>query len=130
MLIKHLTIPHPFSRTFLHQSKGDSTPSPSSGDMFGGAKDEYEKALKDAGHTEIFQYDSKVTRGCRPKRKRSRCIIWFNPPYSKSVATNIGKEFLKLLRVHFLKQHPLHRIFNDNTVKLSYSTISLSINSM
>ena len=44
-------------------------------DMFGGAKDEYEKALKDAGYTETLQYDSEVTRGCRPKRKRSRCII-------------------------------------------------------
>ena len=89
--------------------------------MFGGAKDEYEKALKDAGYTETLQYDSEVTRGFRPKRKRSRRIIWFNPPYSKSVATNIGKEFFKLLSVHFPKQHPLHRIFNDNTVKLSYS---------
>ena len=93
----------------------------SSEDMFGGAKDEYDKALKDAGYKGALQYDSEVTRGCRPKRKRSRRIIWFNPPYSKSVATNIGKEFFKLLRVHFPKQHPLHRIFNDNTVKLSYS---------
>ena len=48
----------------------------SSEDMFGGAKDEYEKALKDAGYTETLQYDSGVTRGCRPKRKRSRRIIW------------------------------------------------------
>ena len=93
----------------------------SSEDMFGGAKDECEKALKDAEYAETLQYDSEVTRGCRPKRKRSRHIIWFNPPYSKSVATNIGKEFFKLLRVHFPKQHPLYHIFKDNTVKLSYS---------
>ena len=50
-----------------------------------------------------------------------RRIIWFNPPYSKSVATNIGKKFFQLLRLHFPKQHPLHCLFNDNTVKLSYS---------
>ena len=56
-------------------------------------------------------------RRCQPKKKRSRRIIWYNPPYSKSVTINIGK----LLRVHFPKQHPLHRVFNDNTVKLSYS---------
>ena len=55
------------------------------------------------------------------KRKRKRNIIWFNPPYSKNVKTNIGKTFLQLLSKHFPKDHHMHKIFNRNTVKISYS---------
>ena len=47
-------------------------------------------------------------------------IRWFNPPYSKHVKTNIGKIFMKLTSKHFPKQHK-YKIFNKNTVKLSYS---------
>ena len=42
------------------------------------------------------------------KRKRKRNIIWFNPPYSKNVTTNIGKTFLQLLSKHFPKDHQMH----------------------
>ena len=87
---------------------------------FDAAKDEYQKALEDAGYTATLTYEP-VPSVVQPKRKRRRRIIWFNPPYSKSVSTNIGKEFFKLLGLHFPKQHPFHRLFNDNTVKLSYS---------
>ena len=93
----------------------------SSEDEFGGAKDEYQKALEEAGYTDTLTYNPNINKTNKPKRKRSRQIIWYNPPYSKNVATNIGKDFFKLLRLHFPKQHPLHRLFNDNTVKLSYS---------
>ena len=34
--------------------------------------------------------------------------------------TFVGKTFLKLLERHFPKQHPMHRIFSRNTVKISY----------
>lgn len=54
-------------------------------------------------------------------RNRKRNIIWFNPPYSKSVATNVGKAFLKLLNKHFPAHHKYRKIFNRNTVKISYS---------
>ena len=55
------------------------------------------------------------------RRRRRRTIIWYNPPYSINVKTNIGKEFLKLLRTYFHRQHAFHNFFNKNTVKLSYS---------
>ena len=58
------------------------------------------------------------------KRKRKRNIIWFNPPYSKNVKTNIGKTFLQLLSKHFPKDHEMHKIFNKNTVKVSYSCMN------
>ena len=57
----------------------------------------------------------------RNKKKRQCKIIWFNPPFSKSVKTNLGKEFFKLLKRHFPKCHKMSKIFNKNTVKLSYS---------
>ena len=41
-------------------------------------------------------------------------------PYSRSVETNIGREFLRLIDIHFPVHDPLHKIFNRNTVKVSY----------
>ena len=55
------------------------------------------------------------------KWKQKRKIIWFNPPFSKSVKTNIGKIFLQLLSKHFPKNHKIHKIFNRDAVKISYS---------
>ena len=33
---------------------------------------------------------------------------WIIPPYSKTVVTNVGKEFLKLIDDEFPRDHPLH----------------------
>ena len=53
--------------------------------------------------------------------KNRQCkILWFKPPFSQSVKTNIGKVSLKLVRKHFPRHHKLHKIFNTNTLKLSY----------
>ena len=54
-------------------------------------------------------------------RKRNRNIIWFNPPFSKNVATKIGRYFLNLLDKHFPQDHKFHKIFNRNNIKVSYS---------
>ena len=75
------------------------------------AKDEYQRALIDAGYTHELKYDTENTKPAATK-KRKRRLLWFNPPHSKSVSTNIGKEFFNLLRIHFPKQHPWHRLFN------------------
>ena len=55
------------------------------------------------------------------KRIRKKNIIWFNPPFSVNVATNIGKMFFGLLHTCFPTNNKLHKILNKNTVKLSYS---------
>ena len=44
-------------------------------------------------------------------------------PFNKSVKTNVAKRFLKLVDRHFSKTNTLHKIFNRNTVKVSYSCI-------
>ena len=59
-------------------------------------------------------------------------IIWFNPPFSKNVATKIGRYFLNLLDKHFPQDHKFHKIFNRNNIKVSYScmpSIKSAINS-
>ena len=46
------------------------------------------------------------------KRIRKRNIIWFNPPFSVNVATNIGKMFFGLLHTCFPTNNKLHKILN------------------
>ena len=77
---------------------------------FLGAKDEYQSALNIAGYSDALKYEP--PQQSQRKRNRRRKIVWFNPPYSKNVATNIGKEFFNLLQVHFPRQHPFHSLFN------------------
>ena len=55
------------------------------------------------------------------QKNRSRSTIWFYPPFSKVVPTNIAKIFLGLINRYFQKSHRLYKIFNRNTVKVSYS---------
>ena len=45
---------------------------------------------------------------------------YFNPSFSQNVQTNIGQQFFKILDKCFPKNHPLSKIINRNTVKLSY----------
>lgn len=80
----------------------------------------YEAALKESGYTEKLAYmsDKETTK---KTRKRKRKIIWFNPPFSKNVQSNIGRQFLNLLAKHFPPESKLHKIFNKGTVKVSYS---------
>ena len=54
-------------------------------------------------------------------RKRKRAIIWYNPPCSMNVKTNIVETFSKLLQKHFPSTHPMRTIFSENKIKISYS---------
>ena len=83
----------------------------------------YEKALRDSGFNEKLVYNKENTTSNEQdeKKKRKRKIIWFNPPYYSTVKTNVGKLFLELVKQHFPKGHKLHKIFNKNTRKVSYS---------
>ena len=66
----------------------------------------------------------KFDRHPSARRNRNRKIIWFNPPFSQNVKINIGKLFFKLLRKNFPKNHKFRKIFNLNTLKLSYSSMA------
>ena len=56
------------------------------------------------------------------KRRRKRNIIWYTPPFNKEVKSNITKMFIQTLEKCFPPGNPLRKIFNKNTVKISYST--------
>ena len=88
-------------------------------EVFDCSKEEYEVALKRSGFKNTTLSFKIPTP---PKRKnRNRNIIWFNPPFNKDVSTNIGKKILSLISKHFPPSNKLHKIFNRNTVKVSYS---------
>ena len=86
---------------------------------FNKSKEYYESALRNSGFKQPIQY--KQHRQQKRSSPRKRNIIWFNPPYNASVLTNIGKVFLSLINKHFPPSHRYHKLFNRQTVKLSYS---------
>ena len=91
----------------------------SSEDIFNDSKSEYETPLKNSGYHKAelkFHKEEQNTQ----KRKRSRNIIWLNLSFSKNVVTSVAKTFLNLLDKQFPKSNKLHKIFNRNTVKVSY----------
>ena len=47
--------------------------------------------------------------------------MWFNPPFNANVSTNVAKTFLRLIDKHFTRSYKLNKVFNRNTVKVSYS---------
>ena len=80
----------------------------------------YENALKSSGYDEKLKHTPPNFNKKRPRRRK---ITWFNPPFSCNVATNIGREFLRILSKNFPLKHRYHKIFNRNTVKISYSCL-------
>ena len=81
-------------------------------------------ALNKSGYQYNLSYNDSPHNIPRTSRNRQRNNTWFNPPYSKNPKTNVGRSFLSLIDHHFPKSNPLHKIFNRNTLKLSYSCIS------
>ena len=72
----------------------------------------YQAALKDSGFDGKITYSDQSEQAnnvnieeANQARKRKRAIIWYNPPYSMNVKTNIGKTFFKLLQKHFPPTH-------------------------
>ena len=83
----------------------------------------YKGNLQKSGYKNKLTYKTATTsqQNDQKNKNRKRNIIWFNPPYCKSVSTKIGKFFLNLLDTRFPKNHNLNKIFNRNKVKVSYS---------
>ena len=91
-------------------------------DVFREAAPLYNNALKESGYTEDVEYvEGRKSIEPVSMRKRARKVTWFNPPYSKNVVTRVGQRFLKLIDKHFPVGCKLRKVFNRNTVKVSYS---------
>ena len=94
----------------------------SSKELFDAAAKPYQDALARSGYHHKLEYDPVEEPGAS-RRTRSRRITWYNPPYSKTVKTKVGKKFLRLIDSCFPPGHPLHKTINRSTVKLSYRTM-------
>ena len=94
-------------------------------EIFEKTKPAYRDALNKSGFQEKLSYTSAQNKNDKNGNKqRKRKIIWYNPPYSANIKRNIGKTFLNLIKKHFSKTNKLHKIFNKNTVKISYSCMN------
>ena len=67
------------------------------------------------------QYRTQTRISHQESDNGKRKVIWFNPPFSKSVATNVSKSFICLVDKHFKKPTKLSIIFNRYTQIVSYS---------
>ena len=85
----------------------------------------YQEELEKSGYNHKLEFtdlSGSMTRQLRRMRTRSRLVTYFNPPFSLNVETNIGKEFLKIIRA-FPKNNVLAPIVNTNTTKISYQAL-------
>ena len=72
----------------------------------------YQKALTESGYDHKLTYNPPQEKALKNKRKRTRNITWYNPPFNSNVRTNLGRKFLHIVDKCFPKNHPLHKIFN------------------
>ena len=80
----------------------------------------YQAALEASEYKHKLKFDPNARNTPTKQKNRNRKVTWFNPPFSKNVKTNIGKQFLAIIKETFPRTHPLHKICNTNTIKLSY----------
>ena len=60
--------------------------------------------LEKSGYNYQLKYETANSQ-TRPKRPRRRNITWYNPPFSKNVATNVGRKFKNIVNKCFLSGH-------------------------
>ena len=95
----------------------------SSVEEFNKAVPEYQEALAESG----YKHKLKMSETPEPRRanpsntRKKRDIMFYTPPFNRSLKTNIGRLFLNLVKKHFPTHHKLHPILNKNTLKLAYS---------
>ena len=89
---------------------------------FNNAKPLYEEGLPESNYKASLKFEKPQYN---TKRNRLRKVIWFNTSFSQNVKTNIGKTFLKLVKQYFQKHRKLNKIFNKNTLKLSYCCMKI-----
>lgn len=96
--------------------------------IFEEKKKDYMTALKWERHKINLIFKPRIDQQLRNNRIRKRDVIWFTSSHLTQThtfnlhdKTKIRKIFFYLIRKHFPKPSKLSRIFNSNTIKLSYS---------
>jgi hypothetical protein len=83
----------------------------------------YQTAMEESGYTDQLTFLNNIQPVVEERsKKRHRNVLWFNPPWSSNVRTNVAGKFLGLIRKHFPPSSPLYSIFNTKKIKVSYST--------
>ena len=107
---------HKWPSIYQHQLTSENS---SNEEIFNASKYEFEAALNNIGYQQNkLVFNKKKQR--YQKRNCSQNIIWFNSPFNRKVTTNVAKRFPHPLDIYFPKSNKLHKIFNRNTVKVSY----------
>ena len=83
--------------------------------VFNTVKPVHENALCKSGYKSNHKYSEEIHH--YNSKKRTQKIIWFNPPFTQTVKTNVAKLFFRLLDRHFPKSHLLYKIFNKNNIE-------------
>ena len=98
-------------------------------EVFYANKAQYNAALAAAGYKEEIKYRPEILETIKKgeqkqkeKRKRTRHIIHYNPPFSMLLATNLSYEVRRIVKECFPKSNKLSKIINKNTVKTAYCT--------
>ena len=81
----------------------------------------FQQALKNSDYSHELKFEQINTR-VKSKTSRKRNVIYFNPPWADNVKTRVGEKILNLVKSSFPSSNPLHKIFNKNTIKISYRT--------
>ena len=69
--------------------------------LFDDTKGPFQEALKRSGYDHELKFEEPNTRS-GGKRRRKRNMIYFNPPWSSGVKSNVGGQFFKLFDSCFL----------------------------
>ena len=79
----------------------------------------YQEALKKSGYDYKLNYKTQPSKRARNRNRN----VTFNPPLNSNDLTSVGHKFLRIVDECFPPHHCLHKIFNRNTLRLSYSTM-------
>ena len=90
--------------------------------IFDDAKPCYQNALSKSNFKHKLKYTNETKLNEKTKRKRTRNVMFFNPPFCQSVKTNTDKRLLELIDKHF-KNDSMKKFFNRNNCKVSYCFI-------
>ena len=87
---------------------------------FDAAAPEYNEALRRSDFNAQLTYQP-PNANTNTRRSKPRNVIWYNPPFSKNVKTNIAHKFLQLIDKHFPPSNKLSKHYNRHNVRVSYS---------
>ena len=64
--------------------------------VFNNSKDLYNNAVYNSDSKDKIKFDPDFNQNISRSKNRKRKIIWFDPPYSSHISTNIGKSLLAI----------------------------------